>query len=132
MNKDLIYISSAEQEVAADANIVLPIILRRKGCAIESFGAGALLKKAGYYKVSGIVTFTTPTAGQVDIQIRKANADVTGIASSVTTSSTSNVYSLNYSGVVRVYCGEQNAVITLTNAGVAIDVTNAKMEIEYE
>lgn len=130
MNKDLIYISATEQEVATAGNIVLPIILRRKGGSIESFGTGVLLKRPGYYRVSGIVTFTTATAGLVTVQVRKSGTDVAGITSSVTTSSTTDVYSINYSGIVRVYCGETTPVITLANTGVAIDVTNATMEVE--
>ena len=132
--KDLIFLASTTQSVDADDPITLPIILRRRGCAIESFGAGAILRKAGYYKVSGTVTLTTPTAGTAIVQLQKSGVDVQGISASVTTSGTSattDVNTLSFSGIVRVYCGEVNPVITLLNEGVAISVSSASLEAEY-
>lgn len=131
MGKELIFLSTSTQSVAADTQITLPIILRRRGCAIESFGAGAILRKAGYYKVNGTITFTTPTAGLAEVEVQKSGVLVPSMTSSVTTSAATDVHTLAVNGIIRVYCGENNTFITLVNSGVAINVISANLDISY-
>ena len=131
MNKDLIFVSSSTQSVAQNCVIALPTILRRKGTAVESIGSGIILRKAGYYEIRGTVTFTTPTAGTASVEIQKDGNTVAGITSSVTTGGTSEVHTLAYTGVIRVYCGEPNVIVSLVNTGVAVAISSATLEADY-
>lgn len=84
----------------------------------------------GYYKVSATVTFTAPAAGIVEIQLHKNGVAVPGITASETiTTATTEVRTISLEGIVRVMCGE-TAILTLVNAGVAIDTSNIALSIE--
>ena len=84
----------------------------------------------GYYKVSATVTFTAPAAGIAEIQLHKNGVAVPGITASETiTTATTEVRTISLEGIVRVMCGE-TAILTLVNAGIAIDTSNIALSIE--
>ena len=133
MCPSLIYLTTTtSSSVLANGVIPLTTIQRRSGCTIESGTNSVLLKKPGYYKVSGTITFTAPAAGLVTIQAQKNNINVPGILTSGTvTTATTEVNTLAINGIVRVFCSEAPATITLVNTGVGITTTNVSLVIEY-
>ena len=121
-------------DAAVLANGIIPLttIQRRRGRAIQNGTNSILLNMPGYYKVTGSVTFTAPAAGVVNIQLQKNNVDVSGITAGETiTTATTEVRTLNINGIVRVYCNEDIATLTLVNNGVAITVQNVALDVEY-
>lgn len=105
----------------------LPItVTRRIGCAIQNGTNSVILKKPGYYKVSGTITFTAPVAGDVTIEVRKNNVSVPGITATETvTTATTEVHTISIDGIVRVLCYEGDAILTLVNnSEVAINTSN--------
>lgn len=130
---DLIYIiNTSSASVLANGTIPLATIARRRGCAITNGINSVLLNKPGYYRITGTVTFTAPAAGQVTITAQKGGTDVPGILSSATvTTATTEVNTLVVNGIVRVFCNEGVASLSLVNTGVAITATNVSLDVEY-
>lgn len=124
-------ITNTSSAVLANGTIPLTTIARRKGCAIQAGNNSVVLTKAGYYKLSGTVTFTTPTAGDAVIQVLKNGVIVPGIVASITTTTTTNNRTLALTGIIRVFCNEGNANISVLNAGTAINTSNVALDIEY-
>ena len=115
-------------------NGVLPLvnISRRRGCACSLGSNSILLNAPGYYKITGTVTFTAPVAGTITIQAQKNGVAVPGITASTTiTTANTEVRSLAVSGVVRVFCNEGIASLTLVNTGLAINLSNVSLDVEY-
>ena len=132
-NNSLIFMTTTtDAAVLANGIIPLTTIQRRRGRAIQNGTNSVLLNMPGYYKITGSVTFTAPAAGVVNIQLQKNNVDVPGIAVGETiTTATTEVRTLNINGIVRVYCNEDIATLTLVNNGVAITVQNVALDVEY-
>lgn len=132
-NNSLIFMTTiTDAAVLANGIIPLTTIQRRRGRAIQNGTNSILLNMPGYYKVTGSVTFTAPAAGVVNIQLQKNNVDVSGITAGETiTTATTEVRTLNINGIVRVYCNEDIATLTLVNNGVAITVQNVALDVEY-
>lgn len=132
-NNSLIFMTTTtDAAVLANGTIPLTTIQRRRGRVIQNGTNSVLLNMPGYYKVTGSVTFTAPAAGVANIQLQKNNVDVPGITAGETiTTATTEVRTLNISGVVRVYCNEDIATLTLVNNGVAITVQNVALDVEY-
>lgn len=133
MKNGLIYlITTTNQSVLANGIIPLETIARRRGCTCEKNGDGITLTRAGYYKITGSVTFTAPAAGVVTVSARKNGTTIPGITASTTiTTATTENRTLNISGIIRVMCGEGEPTISLINSGVAITVSNVSLDMEY-
>ena len=123
-NNSLIFMTTTtEAEVLANGIVPLTTVQRRRSKAIQNSTNSVILAIPGYYKVTGSVTFTAPAAGVVSIKAQKNNADVPGLAASTTiTTADTEVRTLNLNGVVRVYCNEDAAIITLVNDSIDITV----------
>ena len=134
MCPSLIYLTTTTATLVLSNGIIpLTTIQRRSGCAIESGTNNALLKKPGYYKVSGTITFTAPASGLVTIQAQKNNVDAPGLLTSGTvTTATTEVNTLPITGYIRVFCSEAPVTLTLVNTGIAITVSNVSLTIDYE
>ena len=124
--------TTASTSVAANDVIPLTTVTRRKGCSVLSTTNGILLTKTGYYKISGTVTVTAPVAGTVVINAQKTGTDITGITATETiTTATTETRTIPIEGIVRVWCGEGQTILTLFNAGVAVTVLNASVTVMY-
>lgn len=132
-NNSLIFVTTTTTDsVLANGVIPLTTIQRRRGKVVQSGSNGVLLNAPGYYKVNGSVTFTAPAAGTIAIQLQKNNTDLIGINASTTISTaTTEIKTLNISGVIRVYCNESVATLTLANTGLEITVQNVALDVEY-
>lgn len=133
MKNGLIYlITITEENVLANGIIPLETIARRRGCTCEQNGNSITLNRPGYYKLTGSITFTAPVAGDVTINATKNGNEIPGITASETiTTATTEVRTLNISGIIRVMCGEGAPSITLVNSGVAITISNVSLDVEY-
>ena len=126
----LFAITPTASSVLENGTIPLAQIARRVSPRIELGSDSITAYQVGYYKVSGTITFTVPTAGVATIELRKNGTPVAGITSSASvTTATTEVTTLPIEGIVRVLCGE-TAVLTLVNTGVAIDITNVALIVE--
>ena len=124
--------TTTDQAILANGIIPLTTIQRKYGCATMPTTDGVLLNRPGYYKINASVTFTAPEAGTASIQLQKNGTDITGITASTTiTTATTEVRTLNISGIVRVNCGESLATLNIVNTGVAITLENASFDVEY-
>lgn len=132
-NNSLIFMTTTtDASVLANGIIPLTTIQRRRGRVIQNGTNSVLLNAPGYYKVTGSITFTAPAAGVVSVQLQKNNVDIPGITASETiTTATTEVRTLNISGIVRVYCNEDIATLTIVNNGVAVTVQNVALDVEY-
>ena len=132
-NNSLIYMNTVTAAVV-EANGVIPLtnIARKRGNLIQNGTNSIILNAPGYYKITGTVTFTAPVAGVVTIEAQKNGVEIPGISASTTiTTATTEVRSLAISGVVRVFCNEGVASITLVDTGVAINISNVSLDVEY-
>ena len=132
-NNSLIFMTTTtNSSVLANGIIPLTTVQRRRGRVIQNGTNSVLLNAPGYYKVTGSITFTAPVAGIITAQLQKNNINVSGVTASATiTTATTEVRTLNISGIVRVYCNEDVATLTLVNTGLAITVQNVALDVEY-
>lgn len=122
-------ITNTAQSILAGGIVPLTTISRRKGQCINLNSNSITITKPGYYKVSGTVTFTASTAGDVSLELLKNDLAVSGItASGTVTTATTEINTLAIDGIIRVFCNE-TAVLTLVNTGVAIDTSNVELSI---
>lgn len=133
MNNSLIMMATTTaNSVLANGIIPLTTITRRRGQVVTSSNSGIVLNRAGYYKVNGNITFTADDAGDVTITAQKNGVDIVGMTASTTiTTATTEVRTLNVSGIVRVTCGEGFATLTLVNGDLAITTSNVEIDVEY-
>ncbi len=133
MRTNLAFITTTtDQAVLTNGIIPLTTIQRKYGWAILPTSDGVLLNKPGYYKVNASVTFTAPAAGTISIQLQKNGVNVPGVTASTTiTTATTEVRTLNISGIVRVNCGEGISTLNILNAGEEITLNNAAFDVEY-
>lgn len=120
-------VTTTTQTVTANANIPFTTISRRTGCACQFGSNGVLITKAGYYLVEGTITFEGTATDTATIQVTKNGSAVQGAVTSTTTAD-GTIYTLPFSTIVRVYCGEQ-ATISLLNTDATIDLTNATISV---
>jgi len=128
---NLIYVTNTTPSTVL-AGGTLPIsIARRSGCTIKNGDNSVILLRPGYYKVTGTITFTAATAGDVTIELRKNNILVPGITATETiTTANTETRTLPLTGVVRVLCYEGDAILTLVNDSDAdITITNVALSI---
>lgn len=128
---DFIYVTTTtDQDVASNAIVPITTISRKPACSsIGLINNGIVLRKVGYYKIS-TTAVVTAGAGVTSLQAYKNGTPIPAILTSKTTGDGS-LYNLDVAGVIRVYCGEQPAVITLVNTGVATEVNNLSVIVEY-
>ena len=132
-NNSLIYMNTVTN-ASVDANGVIPLtnIARKRGYAIANGTNSVVLNAPGYYKITGTITFTAPAPGVVSIEAQKNGVAIPGITASTSiTTATTEERSLAISGVVRMFCNEGVATISLVNTGVAITISNVSLDIEY-
>lgn len=133
MNNSLIMMTTTtSNSVLANGVVPLTTISRRRGQVINGGTNSVLLGRPGYYKVNASITFTAPVAGTITAKIQKSGVDVVGMTASTTiTTATTEVRTLNISGLVRVFCNEDLATLTLVNSGLAITTSNVEIDVEY-
>ena len=115
-------------------NGVVPInsILRRRGKVLTSNNDSILLNMPGYYKLNASVTFTSSETGVATIVVQKNNITIPSLtASTSVATATTEVSTLNVSGIVRVTCGDGLVSISLVNIGIPITTSNVEIDIEY-
>lgn len=132
-NNSLIFMTTTtEASVLANGIIPLTTIQRRRSRSIQNGTNSVLLNSSGYYKINASITFTAPAAGVVTVKMQKNNNDIPGVTASTTiTTADTEVRTLNLSGIVRVFCNEDVATLTLINSDSAITVQNVSLDIEY-
>lgn len=130
---DLIFmINTTTSSVDSNGTIPLTTIARRRGCSLQSSNNGVVLEKAGYYKVSGTITFTAPATGNVIIDLAKNGIKIPGIQSVATVATATTQYiTLPIDGIVRVFCNEGQPLLTIINSGIAISTLNVNLSVEY-
>ena len=133
MNNSLIMMTTTtSNSVLADGIVPLTTITRRRGQNVNSGTNSVLLSRPGYYKVNASVTFTAPVSGTISIKAQKNGFDLVGMTASTTiTTATTEVRTLNISGIVRVFCNEDLITLTLVNSGLAITTSNVEIDVEY-
>ena len=131
-NSLIMMTTTTANSVLANGIIPLTTIQRRRGQVVESNSNNITLNRPGYYKINASVTFTAPAAGVMSVKLQKNGVDITGLTASTTiTTATTEVRTLNISGIVRVFCNEGFSTITLVNNGLAMTTSNVEMDIEY-
>ena len=129
----LIYEATPSTSVVAN-NGVLPLttLLRKRGCATLQGTNSVILTKAGYYEITSTITFTAPATGTASVQAQLNGTNVVGAtaSTSILTANT-EIRSLTINAIVRVFCNQENAVLTLLNSGIAIATSNVSLSVKY-
>lgn len=127
----LIYMTTTtSNSVSANGIIPLTTIARRKGCACQGGSNLVILTKPGYYKINGSVTLTG-SAGNAIITLYKNGTSIPAISSTETITTADTEYrTLNFNGIIRVFCNELNTSLTLVSS-TAITQTNVSLDVEY-
>ncbi len=120
-------------EILAEGTLPLSTIVRRRGMSIQSQSDSIVLGTAGYYKITASVTFTATAPADITVVARKNGIDIVGLTGTETiTTATTETRMITISGIVRVFCNDGVATITLINASdVAITASNIAIDIEY-
>lgn len=131
-NSLIMVTSTTNNQVLANGIVPLNTITRRRGQVLEIGSNSVVLNRAGYYKVNATITFNGAEAGVATIQLQKNGTNVVGMtASSTITTADTEVRTLSISGIVRVFCNEGIATLTLVNTGIEITTTNVEIDVEY-
>ena len=105
-------------------------IRRYNQCAVDVAGNSIVLKECGYYLVNVNATFTVPVAGTVTLQLLDDNATVPGAtASGSVTTATTEVNTLSFSAIVRVFNGSAPDSLTILNSGAAATFSNIAVSV---
>ena len=124
--------STTSSDVLENGVVPMNTILRRRGKVLTSNNDNILLNMPGYYKLNASVTFTSTETGVATIVVQKNNITIPGLtASTSVATATTEVSTLNVSGIVRVNCGEGLASISLVNIGIPITTSNVEIDMEY-
>lgn len=127
---NLIYMTNTGATSVLSGATVPLNVSRRKGCYVTSSGNAILLNKPGYYHITGSISFSSE-AGNAEFVVEKNGLPVEGINATVT-AVTDTIYNVALDGVVRVFCSEGAATLTLVNTGVGVTTTNVALTVEYE
>ena len=133
-NNSLIYMATPNPaEVLAGGTLPLSTIVRRRSVSVQSQSDSIVLGTDGYYKLTATITFTATAPAVVSIKAQKNGVDLVGIVGSETiTTATTETRTIALSGIVRVYCNDGVATITLVNdSDVSITTSNISIDIEY-
>lgn len=128
-----IYVANTTSTAVA-AGGTLPLgstpIRRYNQCAIDVAGNSIALKECGYYLVNINATFTAPVAGTVTLQLLDNSAAVPGAtASRSVVTATTEVNTLSFSAIVRVFNGSAPDSLTIINSGVAATFSNIAVNV---
>ncbi len=124
--------STTSSDVLENGVVPMNTILRRRGKVLTSNNDNILLNMPGYYKLNASVTFTSTETGVATIVVQKNNITIPGLTASTSVeTATTEVSTLNVSGIVRVNCGEGLASISLVNIGIPITTSNVEIDMEY-
>ena len=124
--------TTTSTDVLENGVVPLNSILRRRGQVLTSNSDNIFLNRPGYYKVNASVTFISSETGVATIVLQKDNTNVPSITSSTNVdTATTEVRTLNVSGIVRVMCGEGFASLSLVNIGIPITTSNVEIDVEY-
>lgn len=126
----LIYMTSTTPvDVAAGGKLPLSVT-RRTGCAIQNGDNSIILTKPGYYSINATVTFSADADGDVTLELQKNNVAIPGITASVTAvTPETDLYTLNLTGILRVFCYEGDSILTLVNnSTVALTISNVSLQ----
>lgn len=132
-NNSLIFMTTTtDAAVLSNGIIPLTTIQRRRSKSIQNGTNSVILNTPGYYKVNVSVTFSAPVAGDVTINVQKNNVTIPGMTATTTIiTANTEVRTLNLNGIVRVYCNEDIATLTLVNTDSEITILNVSLDIEY-
>lgn len=134
MCNGLIYmITPTSAEILAGGTLPLATIARRRNSGVNVENNSVVLSAPGYYKITAEVTLTATAPGNVTILAEKNGVAIPGITATETiTTATTEVRTLSLSGIVRVFCNDGVATISLVNeSGVAITTSNISLSVEY-
>lgn len=126
--KTAIYVANTTS-AAVVAGGTLPLgatpIRRYNQCAVDLAGNAITLKECGYYLVTVSATFTAPAAGVVTLTLLDDNIAVPGATASTTvTTAATEVRSLSFTALVRVFNNSAPDNLTVLNSGVAATFSN--------
>lgn len=123
-------VNTTSAAVVANGTLPLTNIVRRYGCAANLSGNAVSLSESGYYLVNVNATFTAPVAGVVTIALQDDGVAVQGATASTTiTTATTEVRSLNFTAIVRVFCNSAPDALTVVNTGVAATYSNIAISV---
>ena len=124
--------TTTEQSVLANGIIPLTTIQHKYQSITFPVNNGVLLRKSGYYSVTGTFIVTAPAAGDVTITLQKNGVNVPGITATETvTTADTEFRTLVFNGIVKVGCCEAPVTLGIVNEGVAITLQNATFNVEY-
>lgn len=132
--KSLINVATTSSvSVVTNGTLPLATIVRRRGNDVNLSGNSVAITDTGsnYYLVTVTATFTTPTAGDVTLNLQQNGTNVTGATATTTiTTADTEVRSLSFSAVVRTFncCGIDS--LSIVNSGVGATFTNIAMQVE--
>lgn len=100
-------------------------IRRYSQCSVDLAGNAITLKECGYYLVTVSATFTAPAVGTVTLALLDDNIAVPGATASksVATAAT-EVNSISFTALVRVFNNSAPDNLTVLNSGVAATFSN--------
>lgn len=134
MCNGLIYmITPTPVEVLSGGTLPLSTIARRRSTGVNVENNTIVLSVPGYYKVNAQITLSATAPGDVKISAYKNGVAIPGITATETiTTATTEVRTLSLSGIVRVFCNDGVATISLVNeSDVAITTSNISLSVEY-
>ena len=132
MANSLIMMGTTTSDVLENGVVPLNSILRRRGQVLTSNSDNIFLNRPGYYKLNASITFVSSETGIATIVVQKDNVNIPSITASTSVgTATTEVSTLNVSGIVRVTCGEGFASISLVNIGIPITTSNVEIDMEY-
>lgn len=122
--------NTASTSVLANSIIPLGTIVRRYGNALNQSGSAITINECGYYLVTVNATFTAPAAGVVTLTLLNNGNAVPGATSSASiTTATTQVESVSFTTIVRVFNNCNPVSLTVNNAGVAATMTNVSVSV---
>lgn len=123
-------VNTTSASVVANGTLPLSTIVRRYGCAANLTGNAVTLSEPGYYLVNVEATFTAPVAGVVTLALQDDGVAVQGATASTTiTTATTEVRSLAFTAIVRVFCNSTPDALTIVNTGVAATFSNIAISV---
>ena len=133
MSASIFAITPTTSAITAGGVLPLTTIARRQcGCVNQLGSDSIVLERAGYYKVTATMTFTTPATGVATLRLTQDGIDVPGIvASTSVATATTEVNSLTVSGIIRVVPCNGSSVLQLVNSGIAVNTSNISIDVEY-
>ncbi len=132
MAKSVLYMANtAASAIAVGGTIPLGNIVRRYGCGANLSAAGVLLRKEGYYEISGNFTFVASATGTVTVTAYQDGVAIPGAEASVTAAAGARI-TLPMSTVARVLCNNPQSMIAFVLTGQAVTNVNTAVVVNKE